>query len=55
MAEEDQTIVKIGEETFSIVEIPSSGTVIVQQEKKRLLGSIDLLKHTNDRGNVFQT
>ena len=52
MTEEDQTIVKIGEETFSIVEIPSSGTVIVQQEKRCLLGSIDLPALVTDLGRV---
>ena len=52
MAEEDQTIVKIGEESFSIVDIPSSGTVIVQVEKERLLGSIDLPALVTDLGRV---
>ena len=52
MATDDQMIVKIGKESFSIVEIPSSGTLIVQQEKDRLLGSIDLPALVTDLGRV---
>lgn len=52
MAEEDRTIVKIGEESFSIVEIPSGGTAIVQAETDTILGNVDLPTLVRDLGRV---
>ena len=49
---EDKAIVKIGDESFSIVEVPSSTTVIVSKQKERLLGSIDLPALVTDLGRV---
>ena len=52
MDESDQAIVKIGEETFSSVEVPASGTVVVQEHRKLLLGSVDLPTFVADLGRV---
>lgn len=52
MAESDQAVVKIGEETFSLVEVPASGTVVVEEQRKLLLGSVDLPTLVADLGRV---
>ena len=49
---EDKAIVEIGDESFSIVEVPSSTTAIVSKQKERLLGSIDLPALVTDLGRV---
>ena len=52
MAEEEQALVKIGAETFSIAEIPASGTLLVEKQKNLLLGSVDLPSLVTDLGRV---
>ena len=49
---ENTAVVKIGNETFSIVEIPSSNTALVQEQKARLLGAVDLPTLVEDLGRV---
>lgn len=50
--EEQQAVVKIGKETFSIIEIPLSSTALVQDQKKLLLGAVDLPALVDDLGRV---
>lgn len=45
-------LVVIGKETYSIAEIPASGTVLVSDQKKLLLGAVDLPALVTDLGNV---
>ena len=52
MADEDLAVVKIGEETFSMVEIPASETAVVEQQRNILLGSVDLPALVADLGRV---
>ena len=52
MSKEDQDIVEIEKETFSIVKVPASETRVVQSEKKRLLGSVNLPALVEDLGTV---
>ena len=49
---DEQAIVKIGDETFSILELPPSGTQIVSQQRDLLLGSVDLQTLVSDLGRV---
>ena len=52
MDADEQAIVKIGDETFSILEPPPSGTQIVSQQRDLLLGSVDLQTLVSDLGRV---
>ena len=52
MADESQAIVKIGAETFSILELPPSSALVVMEQKDFLLGSVDLQSLVADLGRV---
>ena len=52
MAENSKAIVKIGDETYSILELPPTGTVVVEEQKRILLGSVDLESLVSDLGKV---
>ena len=49
---DNTAVVKIGNETFSIVEVPSFSTALVQEQKARLLGAVDLPTLVEDLGRV---
>lgn len=52
MASNSKAVVKIGDETFSILELPPTGTLVVEEQKQRLLGSVDLESLVSDLGKV---
>ena len=57
MAEQEEVtdkmaLVKIGDEQFSLLEIPSSKAMIVKKERDTMLGSIDLAVLVDDLGRV---
>ena len=54
MAESYESLkcVKIGEEIFSLVEVPASGTVVMQKQKKLLMSPVDLHALMADLGWV---
>ena len=51
-AEEEQALVIIGDETFSITEIPPSETLLVEKQRNLLLGHIDLPSLVTDLDRV---
>ena len=52
MASSDQSLVKIDEEEFSLLTIPSENCALVLKQKEQMLGSIDLAVLVDDLGRV---